>query len=537
MTAEEEDQHLQSVEIALLKLLDDDVEAADKILKEQNSSYHHLGRGISSFIASMLGVEKELLKEAAAALQVAETKTWEDMKKAQREPNAFRSEIYPPGTEYLLCYAIAQLTSAITAVLSGSVTQAIAGFYKLRKAYLTLDGIMEVEANYFKRKASSRRTSMASRRETLNRMRSRESANNQRRSGDVSRLSSEVVTEKELNGQIQAPSNPIRTTAEVEDVLSPTISIPPILPTRTKSNVLELDPESLGITSHTDIFIHSGTRLCYGILLVVFSMIENPVFNRILYIVGFKGDRERGTRYLWQAARFDNFNSAIAGISLLGYYNGLVGFCDILPTDPDAANDLSGYPKARCEALLATMIAKYPTSKLWRLEEARMLAYNHNLGAAVKILNENSNGNMKQIATINMFERSLSTMFIHDYEACAKTWIMCADLSSWSPCLYAYMTGSSYLELYRNFRESDPARAKEWKNKATQYIRKGPPMAGRQKVMSKQLPFDVYIVRKVQKWEERAKAWKVDLVDAIGTSPLAEMMCKLQISSFLRNGG
>ena len=160
MTAEEEDRHLRSVEIALLKLLDDDIAEADKILKEQNSSYHHLGRGISSFIASMLGVEKELLKTAATALQVAETKTWEDMKTSQREPNAFRSDIYPPGTEYLLCYAIAQLTSAITAVLSGSVTQAIAGFYKLRKAYLTLDGIMEVESKYFKHRASSRRASM-----------------------------------------------------------------------------------------------------------------------------------------------------------------------------------------------------------------------------------------------------------------------------------------------------------------------------------------------------------------------------------------
>ncbi|KAG0650016.1 Inclusion body clearance iml2, partial [Hyphodiscus hymeniophilus] len=527
MTADEEDAHLQSVETALLKLLDDDIGAADKILTEQNSSYHLLGRGISSFIASMLGVEKELLKEAATALQIAESRTWEDMKKAQKEPSAFRSEIYPPGTEYLLCYAIAQLTSAITAVMSGSVTQAISGFYKLRKAYLTLDGIMEVESQYFKKRASSRRTSAVSRRDTINRMKTQDSSNTQKMSGDAANPSIEAIMEKVPTLNEQAPDpNLIRTSTEVENALGPTISIPPILPTRTKSNLLDQDPESLGITSHTDIFIHSGTRLCYGILLVVFSMIENPIFNRILYIVGFKGDRERGTRYLWQASRFDNFNSAIAGISLLGYYNGLIGFCDILPTDPDAANDLSGYPKARCEALLECMIAKYPTSKLWRLEEARMLAYNHNLPAAVKILNDNSDGNMKQIAAINMFERSLSTMFVHDYESCAKSWIVCAEASSWSPCLYAYMTGASYLELYRNCRNSDLAKAKEWKKKATDYIRKGPPLAGRQKVMSKPLPFDVYITRKVRKWEERAKAWKVDLVDAIGTSPLAEMMCK-----------
>lgn len=105
MIAEEEDRHLEQVEHALLQLLNDDIEAAQKILKQQDSSYHHLGRGIVSFIASMLGVEKELLKEAAGKLQEAENKTWNDMKKAQSEPAAFKSSIYPPGTEYLLCFA------------------------------------------------------------------------------------------------------------------------------------------------------------------------------------------------------------------------------------------------------------------------------------------------------------------------------------------------------------------------------------------------------------------------------------------------
>jgi ATP-dependent Clp protease ATP-binding subunit ClpA len=110
MTAEEEDNHLKSVENALLQLLNDDIAEADKILKQQDSSYHHLGRGISNFIASMLGVEKELLKEAGKVLQAAENKAWDDMKKAQKEPAAFQSHIYPPGTEYLLCYASRTLT-------------------------------------------------------------------------------------------------------------------------------------------------------------------------------------------------------------------------------------------------------------------------------------------------------------------------------------------------------------------------------------------------------------------------------------------
>ncbi|TVY18861.1 Mitochondrial outer membrane protein iml2 [Lachnellula arida] len=511
MTAEEEDGHLRSVEHALLQLLNDDITEADKILKQQDSSYHHLGRGISSFIASMLGVEKELLKGASETLQASETKSWDDMKRAQKEPAAFQSHIYPPGTEYLLCYAISQLTSAICAVLSGSVTEAIKGFYKLRKAYLTLDGIMEIEGKYLKERAASRKGSLAS------------------RSGRPSTARSTATrTSKELDaGAIRGrkSTGSIKDSAQLEKVdnadLEPEV---PLTATTVQSRFLEIDPASVGITSHIDIFIHSGTRLCYGLLLVVFSMIENPIFSKILYIVGFKGDRERGTRYLWQSARFDNFNSAIAGIALLSYYNGLVGFCDILPTDAGADEDMSGYPRAKCRVLLADMRARYPDSKLWKMEEARMQAYNRNLSEAAKILSANSDSNMQQIATINMFEMSLTTMFLHDYELSAKCWQKCADLSQWSPTMYAYLTGCCFLELYRNLRVGDPEAAEKYKKKATDYIRKGPPMAGRQKVMSKELPFDLYITRKVAKWEERAKAWGVDLVDVVGVSPLTEMV-------------
>ncbi|KAE9376876.1 outer membrane protein-like protein iml2 [Stipitochalara longipes BDJ] len=515
MVAEEEDAHLQQVEHALLQLLNDDIAEADRILKQHNSSYHHLGRGISNFIASMLGVEKELLKDAANTLHLAENKTWEDMKRAQASPTAYKSSIYPPGTEYLLCYAISQLTGAICAVLSGSVTEAIKGFYKLRKAYLTLDGIMEIESNYLKKRTGSREGTVTLSVPVVPVL--QQAFANTPLSSDHGHQSDEktsLETPGYPNGN--AENDPLDLDRDVENLS--------LRPTRVESKLLDIDPASVGITSHTDIFIHSGTRLTLGCMLVVLSLIENPVFNRILYIVGFKGNRERGTRYLWQAARFNNFNSAIAGITLLAYYNGLVGFCDILPTDSGADDDLAGWPRARCKVLLTDMRKRYPDSRLWKMEEARMHAYNRNLAAAVKILSDNSNSNMKQIAVINMFELSLTTMFIHDYALCAKSWIQCAELSTWSPTLYAYLTGIAYVEMYRDVREHDPTTAAKYKEKATEYIRKGPPLAGRQKVMSRELPFDTYIVRKVAKWEERVKLWKVDLVDVIGVSPLAEMM-------------
>ena len=525
MVGEVEEQRLRSAEGAMLRLLDDDIDGATKILKEHDSSYHYLGRGIASFIASMLGAEKELLKDAAAILQKAEDKSWEDMKRAQKESTAFRSTIYPPGTEYLLCYAIAQFTGALAAVLSGSVTEAVKGFYKLRKAYITLDGIMEIEARYFKQKGRPRRGSRLSWASLGSRPTTQEAENTPVGSEGVSASSSVEFSSEKLASiePSNAPNEKVRNNPEHLGGFTPISPLPPT-PVSVRSHLLEEDPENLGFTEHTDIFVHSGTRLCYGILLVVFSMIESPLFSKILYIVGFKGDRERGTRYLWQASRFSNFNSAIAGIALLGYYNSLVGFCDILPTDSGAEDDLAGYPRLRLQGLLKDMRRRYPDSKLWKLEDARMEGHNKNLKAALRTLVENAGSHMKQIAIINTFETGLTSMFIHEYQLCAETWATCAELSQWSPTLYAYLSGASYLELYRDHQESDPAAAEVYKQKATEYIQKGPPLAGRQKVMSKELPFDIYIVRKVKKWEERAASWGVDLVDAVGVSPLAEMI-------------
>jgi hypothetical protein len=90
--------------------------------------------------------------------------------------------------------------------------------------------------------------------------------------------------------------------------------------------------------------------------------------------------------------------------------------------------------------------------------------------------------------------------------------------------LYYYIAGSSHVALYRQSIVTDPKKAKEHALKAAEYIRKAPPLAGKKRFMARQLPFDVFVTRKIAKWEARAKEWNVELVDAIGVDPIEEMI-------------
>jgi len=213
----------------------------------------------------------------------------------------------------------------------------------------------------------------------------------------------------------------------------PETSTDPITPSRRKN--INLNSDSDIFSNSIDVYVHSGTNMCYGLMLLIISMVP-PAFTKLLSIIGFKGDRDRGIRMLWQSTKFPNINAAVSGLVLLGYYNGLVGFSDIVLEDTDATGDnLTGYPRAKCAALLEDMRSRYPKSRLWRLEEARMQSGKRNLKGAIEILKQ-MDSPMKQVKALGTFELSMNAMWIHDYSLCAQSFLKCVKLNNWSHCLY-----------------------------------------------------------------------------------------------------
>ncbi|KAH9865531.1 hypothetical protein J1614_009116 [Plenodomus biglobosus] len=581
---------IQDAMSAVTHIMADDVETAETNLSKGTSPFHQLGVGVCTFMRATLGFEQEVMREAANTLYQAENAAYEQQRRAAKDPNAYRSPIYPPGTEYAVCQAEAQLMSAIVGVLNESLTEAIKSFYKLRKAYLALEAVMENEKKFLKERSVSNVNSVGSKASSkAGSVRSNKagSTTGDSKPGNSSGTSAEASTtslkqsqevagpmaSKETLGGPQQPSandsdddfdfvdaeqerpgneTPLEYTGHVNvltgqsgsialdtaqrelDIGASTVSdLPPASekPSESVPQAIEdfeqLTLNDLGgpeadiatFSDHpVDQFILSGSNFCFGMLLLLLSFIP-PSFASLLKIVGFKGDRDRGMAMLWQATKFHNIHGAMAGVVLMGYLNGFTNFCDILPSSGEGS-----YPKERCVALLKYMRGRYPKSHLYLLEEARMLAVEKELEKSIKFVADAGESPLKQLEALGWFERSLNNMYIHDYEKTALAFQKCATLNNWSHGLYYFICGASYVELYRRNKTSDPATSEKHAAEAEKFLKLVIPNTGKKKFMARQLPFDVFVIRKIQKWEARAKEWDCDFVDAVGVSPLEEMI-------------
>jgi hypothetical protein len=357
---------------------------------------------------------------------------------------------------------------AVVAVLNESLTESIRGFYKLRKAYITLDTILEAEVKYLKGTDSptTARSSVDTARPVPGGFHDDASIDQNGNAAMYSSLADNVRNaDGGFGGQVK-----IAEPEEDEVFVDADESLPnaahsthylghveselhhrafasmanaaqhasdggTLIQSKSRADdlVIDHDPDSDLFQNEVDVFIHSGSNLCFGLLLLLISMIP-PAFSKLLYIVGFKGDRERGLRMLWQSSKFHNIHGAMAGLFLLRYCSGMVGFCDILP-EADGDN-VDGYPRARCEALLVEMRKRYPKSHLWILEQARMEAANRRIDRAIQLLSGDIKSPLKQVEALSMFEIALNAMYAQRYELCSDSFIKVCQISleSWIEC-------------------------------------------------------------------------------------------------------
>jgi tetratricopeptide (TPR) repeat protein len=425
--------------------------------------------------------------------------------------------------------------SAVVAVLNESLTESLRGFYRLRKAFATLQEIIEAENRYVEQNFSKSTSSLAS--------------TDARRSAAAHETPSAVTTPededemdfKDASEDVKDQPTPVTYQGHVEfpdlqklglhertnttpglEANSAGAQEPPAPSNiRVDSKAFsKADDRTLDFTTVTDdpidLFIHSGTAMCFGLLQLLLSMIP-PAFGKILSIFSFRGDRENGLRLLWEATRFKtNINGAMAGLVLLPFHNAAIALCDI--------HRREAYPKERLQVLLQDMRQLYPESIMWAIQEAGMYATEKDVEKAVDTMQRAPQASsLKQMEALRIFELSMSSMFLHRYEDAAGLFMQCVDVNNWSHGLYYYIAGACHLELYRRHRASDPTVAAAHKSQARTMLLHVPANVGKKRFMARQLPLDVFISRKITKWQHRAKTRDCDLVDAVGVSPVEEM--------------
>ena len=515
-SARERQHLLEALEHTRL-IMNDDIDRAHDLLKGGSSSFHRMGCTVTFFLRSVLGMEKAIMAQTSEMLGDCENRCWEDLKLAQKRGR--EGSVYPAGAEYELVRAETQLMGAVVGVLHESVVEAMKSFLKLRKAYITLDALIANEAKAKTQGLTA--VTAATEKLSIGTSTATESGTDTPAMTDSSAVDTPRTEDSESDvfvdaKQAQTPIEPsTKATGPVvgEDL---TTVVSPGLPIAPDEPVFE-DP--------VDIFIYSGSNMCFGILMLILTLVP-PSFARILSVVGFTGDRLRGVKMLWKSAQYDNINGAFAGMILLAFYNGLLGVVDILPhqDDFDDAAETVGPPREKCAKLLATMRQRYPDSRLWRVEEARQFTRERNVAKAIETLTTGHLSKMKQVTALSDFELALDAMVAQKWVLMRDAFLRCLENNEWSPAMYYFLAGCASLELYRDaYHAGDKDEARREKQKAEDFLRKAPTVTGGKRLMAKKLPMEAFLQMRVQRWEERAAAMGVDLADAVGVSPALEM--------------
>jgi len=499
-------------------VMDDQPAQAQAILENGQSTYYKLAQGVVHFIEATLGFEADAIKTAVESLHDAEQASSRDRQKAQKLN--VRTSSYPPGTEYALTYAEANLMGAISLFLSESMIDAAKAFLRLRKAYQVLDELhKQIDARGQESQAS---TKLA-----------RTQSNDSHATNATDNTTSSLPVDEEM-------------AKKTKEYYKARLQRLPNTPNESSETLIGSDPIVPGAETVDD-FIVSGVNCMLGLLQLILSIIP-PTLGKVMSLVGFRGDREQGLRMLWKASESTNIHGAIALLALLQFFDGPTQFADIrLSHDPDSlsstpdsgtssvtseessANGLTEEDLAQIKKKLCTALTRirghYSKGALWQLQQGRMAAQT-DLVEAVRILDDTSNGpiQMKQVDGLMLFDKTIMMVILHQFEKSAENFIRLIDLNTWSHAFYMYLAGACYVEIYRENKHNDAARSTEAKKKAKECFDKVPSMMGKRKFMAKAMPFDVFVMRKINHWKTVSSQHNLDLIDAIGVSPIHEVM-------------
>lgn len=228
-----------------LKLIQkDEPGSSGKSVAREQSAFYKLVIGVIYFIEATLGFEPESIRRASEALAEAEAAAVRQKRNVSNNGAHVSYSKYPPGTEYRVAFAEAELMGAITLFLSESYLESVKALYKLRKAYQTLDEISKsIRESKKPAKSSDHKSTLDS-------------------------LSLAVSDDQEMASLVEKFQKTRLNRLNESNNATPVASSAASMNTTTSSaTALHQGSETI------EEFIESGVDLCFGILQLVISII------------------------------------------------------------------------------------------------------------------------------------------------------------------------------------------------------------------------------------------------------------------------
>lgn len=491
---------LERALIAMDAVLDGQIDYATKLTTHDDKVYTKIATGVLRFIEATVSFETDAIMKAVDALSISESAA-NSMKNAAQSANVITTR-YRPGAEFELVEYESSLLAAISMLLTEGKLEILKALYKIRKTYLALE---ELRKHIY-------------------------SVNPNVREGVAETPS--VVPQGVSLGEFE----------ELHRQRTERLSVP-----------------SAGSPSSTiEEYIQSGVDSMCGLLHLILSSVP-PTIQKLLSVVGLSGDRETSLEMLWRSSStYRNIHGSLALIALIMFFDSQLQYKDIQlsPEDElaiskkfdDERNSLATVQSSKNNSFVGKTTERltpkelrdtesrllvdlrnqreyYPHGVLWLLQQGRLIAHK-NLLNGVNILESDECGpnQMRQVEGLLMFDRTMFLLSLDRLEKASEDFIKLKDVSSWSHPLYMYLSAACQLELYRRSEDQASPEALKHKKLATERFEKALTVGGKKKVLGRKMPFDGYVIRKVEGFKSVAARKKVDLVDAITTSPFYEAL-------------
>ncbi|GAO49390.1 hypothetical protein SAICODRAFT_22472 [Saitoella complicata NRRL Y-17804] len=488
-SSEEDREALRQTLAGMDALMNDQLDEADRYMNMGSSVYHMLGRAAVQFLKGIIGGEQEILKAAGRKVLEAEAAADKEQRKAIAEGRPAGK--YPPGTEFSLVRADALLMSSLVGFTTESMVESMKAAFNIRKAYGLFAKNYEIitggQQIAVLGAAGVDGTAMSPEEE----------------SETVNALTD--ATQESLHLHHQPSNISIKTASSTGSKRRNTKASPAV---DASFRGKEGDEQMNGL-------IYAGTLSGLGIFILIISLLPTSL-NKILSIIGFRGDRKQALQLLWDSAPVPNVYGAIATLTLLEYYNA-ISSCDIVD------DELFEERRKTLEMLALTKV-RYPKSGMWGLQETRAMAQQGKLYEALDRLEQPMTFQMKQVEVLWTYEHALNLLYALRFEEAAQKMLHLSSISEWSHAIYTFFAGCCYVELYRQaLLDNDTEAAARCAKEADALLTKVPGLVGKKTFMSKPMPLEVFVQRKIKRWQARVGS-KGQLVDGVGVSPLMEFV-------------